>query len=122
MERELIIERTRAGLEAARRQGRVGARRRRMTEQQGSGCKKAIGKRDTAIRGGTKLRCFRPHFVSLGSRLFNDLRWLYRWRAYGFLVDPSSAWRKPALKLPEARWRLILPKFLSAIIAWTAFG
>src|SRR6202021_4285881 len=32
MERELIIERTRAGLEAARRQGRVGGRKRLMTE------------------------------------------------------------------------------------------
>lgn len=32
MERELIVERTRAGLEAARRQGRVGGRKRRMTE------------------------------------------------------------------------------------------
>lgn len=32
MERELIAERTRAGLEAARRQGRIGGRKRRMTE------------------------------------------------------------------------------------------
>jgi Resolvase, N terminal domain len=32
MERELIIERTRAGLEAEKRQGRVGGRKRRMTE------------------------------------------------------------------------------------------
>lgn len=32
MERELIAERTRAGLEAARRKGRVGGRKRRMTE------------------------------------------------------------------------------------------
>ena len=32
MERELIVERTRAGLEAARSQGRVGGRRRMMTE------------------------------------------------------------------------------------------
>ena len=32
MERELIIERTRAGLEAAKRQGRIGGRKRRMTE------------------------------------------------------------------------------------------
>ena len=32
MERELIVERTRAGLEAARRKGRVGGRRRKMTE------------------------------------------------------------------------------------------
>jgi DNA invertase Pin-like site-specific DNA recombinase len=32
MERELILERTRAGLEAARLQGRVGRRKRRMTD------------------------------------------------------------------------------------------
>ena len=32
MERELIIERTKAGLDAARRRGRVGGRRRKMTE------------------------------------------------------------------------------------------
>ncbi len=32
MERELIVERTKAGLEAARRLGRVGGRKRRMTE------------------------------------------------------------------------------------------
>ncbi len=32
MERELIVERTRAGLEAARRKGRIGGRRRKMTD------------------------------------------------------------------------------------------
>jgi DNA invertase Pin-like site-specific DNA recombinase len=32
MERELLIERTQAGLAAARRQGRVGGRKRKMTE------------------------------------------------------------------------------------------
>lgn len=32
MERELIVERTKAGLEAARRLGRIGGRKRRMTE------------------------------------------------------------------------------------------
>ena len=32
MERELILERTRAGLEAVRGQGRVGGRKRRMTD------------------------------------------------------------------------------------------
>jgi DNA invertase Pin-like site-specific DNA recombinase len=32
MERELIVERTRAGLAAAREQGRIGGRRRVMTE------------------------------------------------------------------------------------------
>ncbi|HBX0723430.1 TPA: Hin recombinase, partial [Klebsiella pneumoniae] len=33
MERELIVERTRAGLAAAREQGRVGVRRRVMTTE-----------------------------------------------------------------------------------------
>ena len=33
MERELIVERTRAGLEAARRQGRIGGRKRIMTDK-----------------------------------------------------------------------------------------
>lgn len=37
MERELIVERTRAGLAAAREQGRVGGRRRVMTEEVVSG-------------------------------------------------------------------------------------
>ena len=32
MERDLTIERTRAGLEAARRQGRTGGRKRKMTD------------------------------------------------------------------------------------------
>lgn len=32
MERELIVERTRAGLDAARRRGRIGGRKRQMTE------------------------------------------------------------------------------------------
>ena len=32
MERELIVERTKAGLEAARKQGRVGGRKRKMTD------------------------------------------------------------------------------------------
>ena len=45
MERELIAERTRAGLEAARRRGRVGGRRRRMTEKKVNAARKlfAIG-------------------------------------------------------------------------------
>lgn len=34
MERELIVERTRAGLAAARQQGRIGGRRPKLTEQQ----------------------------------------------------------------------------------------
>jgi hypothetical protein len=41
--------------------------------QQDSGCKKAVGKRDTAIRGGTQLRRVGSHVGSLGARLFADL-------------------------------------------------
>jgi len=53
MERELIVERTRAGLQAARCQGRGGGRKRQMTDQD-SGCKKAFSKWDAAIRVGTE--------------------------------------------------------------------
>jgi DNA invertase Pin-like site-specific DNA recombinase len=42
MERELIIERTRAGLEAAKRHGRVGGRKRRMTEGKVQAAKKLL--------------------------------------------------------------------------------
>jgi DNA invertase Pin-like site-specific DNA recombinase len=42
MERELIIERTRAGLEAAKRQGRVGGRKRQMTEGKVKAAKKLL--------------------------------------------------------------------------------
>jgi DNA invertase Pin-like site-specific DNA recombinase len=42
MERELTIERTRAGLEAAKRQGRVGGRKRRMTEGKVKAAKKLL--------------------------------------------------------------------------------
>jgi DNA invertase Pin-like site-specific DNA recombinase len=52
MERELILERTRAGLESARLQRRVGGRKRRMTDSKVQARKKAIGKRDAAARGG----------------------------------------------------------------------
>jgi DNA invertase Pin-like site-specific DNA recombinase len=40
MERELIIERTRAGLAAARKQGRIGGRKRRMTDSKIEAAKK----------------------------------------------------------------------------------
>ena len=42
MERELIIERTRAGLEAAKRLGRVGGRKRRMTEAKNKAARKLL--------------------------------------------------------------------------------
>ena len=42
MERELIMERTRAGLEAARLQGRVGGRKRQMTDSKVQAAKKLL--------------------------------------------------------------------------------
>jgi DNA invertase Pin-like site-specific DNA recombinase len=42
MERELIVERTRAGLEAARLQGRIGGRKRLMNEKKVNGAKKLL--------------------------------------------------------------------------------
>jgi len=42
MERDLIIERTRAGLEAARKRGRVGGRKRVMTEEKVNAAKKLL--------------------------------------------------------------------------------
>lgn len=42
MERELIVERTRAGLDAARQKGRIGGRRRRMTDSKVESAKKLL--------------------------------------------------------------------------------
>ena len=42
MERELIVERTRAGLEAARRLGRVGGRKRRFSEKKAEAARKLL--------------------------------------------------------------------------------
>ena len=42
MERELILERTRAGLEAARCAGRVGGRKRRMTDSKVQAARKLL--------------------------------------------------------------------------------
>ena len=43
MERELIVERTRAGIAAAREQGRVGGRRRIMTTEVVERCRRMLG-------------------------------------------------------------------------------
>lgn len=43
MERELIVERTRAGLAAAREQGRIGGRRRVMTTEVVERCRRMLG-------------------------------------------------------------------------------
>jgi DNA invertase Pin-like site-specific DNA recombinase len=71
MERELIMELTRAGLQSARRQGRVGGRKRQMTDSKIEAAKKLLA------RGTT------PHEVahSLGV----SVPTLYRW-------VPASSW------------------------------
>ena len=74
MERELILERTRAGLEAARCAGRVGGRKRRMTDGKVQAARKAIGKRDAAQRGGAQLRRVGSHVISMGARVLADVR------------------------------------------------
>jgi len=74
MERELILERTRAGLEAARCLGRVGGRKRRMTDGKVQGRKEAFGERDAAPRGGAQLRRVGPYLISMDTGLFTDVR------------------------------------------------
>ena len=82
MERELILERTRAGLEAARGQGRVGGRRRQMTVGKVKAARKLLA-------SGTP-----PHEVATA--------WasLYRW------VPAFHGRKRPAMGGgPEARCR-----------------
>ena len=66
MERELILERTRAGLEAARCQGRVGGRKRQMTDSKVQAARKLLA-------SGTP-----PHEVahSLGVSVPRLYRWV----------------------------------------------
>lgn len=59
MERELIIERTRAGLEAAKKLGRRGGRKRQMTESKIASAKKLLAEgmtpRDVAQNLGVSI-------------------------------------------------------------------
>jgi hypothetical protein len=76
MERELIIERSRAGLQA-----RPAPRTRRGSKasddrQQGSVCKKAIGKRAAATRGGAQLSRVGPTLYRWGGGFFTDVEGL----------------------------------------------
>jgi DNA invertase Pin-like site-specific DNA recombinase len=73
MERELILERTRAGLEVARLQGRVGGRKRRMTDGKVHAARKLLA-------SGTPPR-------EVAHSLGVSVPTLYRW-------VPASAWRK----------------------------
>jgi len=69
MERELIVERTRAGLEAARRQGKVGGRKRLMTESKVESARKLL------------LSGIRP--VEVAKNLGVSVATLYRWLPAG---------------------------------------
>ena len=75
MERELIIERTRAGLQAARRQTR-GGRKRQMTDSKVQAARKLLASGTPATRGGAELRRVDPHVVSLGAGPFTDVKGL----------------------------------------------
>jgi DNA invertase Pin-like site-specific DNA recombinase len=69
MERELILERTRAGLEAARRQGRVGGRKRQITD---SKVQAASGTPPQEVAHSLGVIC--PHVISMGASFFGDVR------------------------------------------------
>jgi DNA invertase Pin-like site-specific DNA recombinase len=65
MERELIVERTRAGLDAARLRGRIGGRKRRMTESKTEAARKLF-------EGGTPPK-------DIAKNLGVSVPTLYRW-------------------------------------------
>ena len=71
MERELILERTRAGLEAARCAGRVGGRKRRMT--------------DAKVQAARKLLASATPPPEVAHTLGVSVPTLYRW-------VPASSW------------------------------
>lgn len=81
MERELIAERTRAGLEAARRLGRVGGRKRRMTES------KVESARQLLVSGMLPKDVAKNLGVSVPT--------LYRWL-------PASSREEPEFARPES--------------------
>ena len=72
MERELILERTRAGLEAVRCAGRVGGRKRRMTDGKVQAATKLLAS-GTPPRNGGQLRRVGPHVISMGTGFFTDV-------------------------------------------------
>jgi DNA invertase Pin-like site-specific DNA recombinase len=63
MERELIVERTRAGLEVARQLGRKGGRKRQMTESKIKSAKKAACQRSAGTRCCQQPGRFHPHSI-----------------------------------------------------------
>jgi DNA invertase Pin-like site-specific DNA recombinase len=63
MERELIMERTRAGLEAARCAGRVGGRKRRMTDGKVQAARKLLASGSRHTRWRTAWACRFPRYI-----------------------------------------------------------
>src|SRR5438445_10333161 len=92
MERELIIERTRAGLEAARNRGRVVGRKRRMTPSK-------IASAQQLLRGGMPPR-------EVAHKLGVSIPTLYRWvpassrQDHGSVRATGRDSRKPGEALP----------------------
>jgi DNA invertase Pin-like site-specific DNA recombinase len=95
MERELMVERTQAGLAAARKQGRTGGRRRRMTDGKISAAKKLLAD-GVAPRDVAK---------SLGVSIPTLYRWVPAAVSRGRSADPTalSVATSPATLVAEAR-------------------
>ena len=68
MERELIVERTRAGLNAAKQQGRVGGRKRIMTEKKVSAAKKLLASGTPPREVAQKSRDLHTDALPMGTR------------------------------------------------------
>ena len=83
LERELILERTRAGLEAARCAGRVGGRKRRMT--------------DSKVQAARKLLASGTPPLEVALSLGVSIPTLYRW-VPGFFTD---------VRTPDWRWSIL---------------
>jgi DNA invertase Pin-like site-specific DNA recombinase len=65
MERELTVERTRAGLETARKYGRKGGRKPKITESKIESAKKITDQRNPSKRCGKKSRCIYSNALPL---------------------------------------------------------
>jgi len=78
MERDLIVERTKAGLEAAKLQGRIGGRKRKMTSSKLESAKRLL-------EGGTSPR-------DVANNLGVSIPTLYRWLPAGnrLALEPST--------------------------------
>ena len=72
MERDLTAERTRAGLDAARRQGRTGGRRRKMDRFKNSYCNAATAGRRAPAGSGKRPGRIYPDTVSMAAGITED--------------------------------------------------